>query len=457
MAQYTTTQTVLFQDLGDRAVSVAFDEPHSSSDGGAILLKAADRKLGLLEKLSGVLVDQRESWKVRHQIQELLSQRIFGLACGYHDGNDASRLAEDPIFKLLVGRDPIAGASLASQPTLSRFENSVRRADLYRMGEAILDVVLDQHRERLSGRAKRVTIDLDSTDLETHGAQQLALFNGFYGEWCYLPHVAFLTFDDEPEQYSCVALLRSGRAPAALGLIGLLRRMIRKVRASFPGVIVRVRLDGGFAGPILLDYLEAERVEYVVGVAENKVLARLAEPLMKVVRRATKRSGVSESRFKSTWYRAKKWSHRRRVVIKAEVTRHENRSPRDNARYVITNLRDSAEEIYRVDYCGRGESENRIKEMKQLGIDRVSCSDFLANHLRVLMALAAHVLVQEVRGHATRRVAGRLQAATIRERLFKLSARVFTSVRRVVLHLPLHCPFRETWCLAARALGASVG
>ena len=196
MAQSTPTQCCLFKDVSKRPVEVVFDEPCSSSDGGAVLLSAADRRLGLLSELAGCLSDSRDPTRVQHQIEELLRERVFGIACGYEDANDAGRLADDPIFKLLVGRDPVNGGRLASQPTFSRFERSVGRKDLLRMGEKLAEQVILRQRKRRK-KTSRITIDFDLTHDETHGQQPLAFFNGFYGVWCYLPMLAFIRFDDE--------------------------------------------------------------------------------------------------------------------------------------------------------------------------------------------------------------------------------------------------------------------
>ena len=178
MTQDTTTKCLLFPDIFPKPVVAQFDQRDGSSDGGAILLKAADRRYGLTERMAACLQDERQPGKIDHQITELLRQRVYGIACGYPDANDADRLAKDPIHKLLLGRDPIEGTDLASQPTLSRFENAVDRKELYRLGEALADSVMERHARRLHGRARRVTIDLDPTDDPTHGHQQLALFNG---------------------------------------------------------------------------------------------------------------------------------------------------------------------------------------------------------------------------------------------------------------------------------------
>ena len=209
----TVPQTVLFPGLVDRPLVATFDQPHASSDGGAVLLKAAERQYDLIDGFAGCLVDGRQPGKVRHSLADLLAQRIFGLACGHPDANDADRLATDPIHKLLLDRDPITGDALASQPTISRFENQVGTQALYAMGRARATSVIARHERRLAGRARRITIDLDPTDDPTHGEQQLTFFNGHYDRWCYLPLLAFLTFDDEAEQYLCAALLRPVRIP----------------------------------------------------------------------------------------------------------------------------------------------------------------------------------------------------------------------------------------------------
>ena len=258
MTDDSTTQCLLFPEIFGKPVVAQFDQREGSSDGGALLLKAADRRLGLLDDLSACLEDQRQAGKVDHSLRELVAQRVFSIACGYPDANDSARLASDPIHKLLLDRDPAEGSDLASQPTLSRFENGVDSKELYRMSEALARTVLRRHAKRLKRQAYRVTIDLDPTDDPTHGAQQLSFFNGHYDNWCYLPVMGFVSFNEEAEQYLCVAVLRPGNATAAVGAVGLLRRLVKMIRSYFPGVIIRVRLDGGFAHPAVLDFLDAQ-------------------------------------------------------------------------------------------------------------------------------------------------------------------------------------------------------
>ena len=268
MTEHTTTQCLLFSEIFDRPVVAKFDQVLGSSDGGAILLKAADQRLGLSEALAACLEDERQPGKIRHEMRELLTQRIMAIACGYEDANDAARLASDPIHKVLVGRDPVKGEDLASQPTLSRFENSPDRKELFRMTETLADRVIERHRQRLHGRARRITIDLDPTDDPTHGAQQLTFFNWHYDSYCYLPVVGFLTFNQEAEQYLVTAVLRPGNAPGSSGAVGILRRLIDRLREAFPDAKIRVRLDGGFAVPEVLYFLDCEpKVEYLVNFA----------------------------------------------------------------------------------------------------------------------------------------------------------------------------------------------
>jgi hypothetical protein len=303
-----------------------FDQAHASSDGGAVLLKALDDRLDLTARLAASLTDQRQSGKVQHELIELVRQRVYGIACGYADCNDAARLAEDPIHKLLLERDPLTGPALASQPTLSRFENAVGRAELYLASGALADLVIEHQRARLKGRARRITIDLDPTDDPTHGQQEFTFFNGHYDTWCYLPLVATLTFNAEPTQYLVASVLRPGNSPAQQGAIGLLTRLFRRLRAAFPGVILRVRLDGGFASPEVLDFLDAEAVEYVVAMASNVRLLKRIRRLMGRARVLSKASGETAHLFGETRYAARKWRRKRRIVMKAEVVRHRGRA-----------------------------------------------------------------------------------------------------------------------------------
>ncbi len=453
-----TTQTVLFPELLGKQVVAKFDQEHSSSDGGALLLKAIDDRLGLSERLAACIEDPRQPGKIRHEIQELLRQRMFAIACGYPDGNDAARLADDPIHKLLVERDPVTGAALASQPTLSRFENTPRRADLYRMAEALAEVVIERHRRRLRGKARRITIDMDPTDDPTYGQQEFTFYNGHYRNWCYLPTVVTLTFNDEREQYAVAVVLRPGNAHASQGTIGILRRLLAKLRKAFPTTRLRVRLDGGFATPEIFDFLEDARVEYLVAMAKNKRLGPQGKGLLAKARRRAKQSGETAHFYGETRYAARKWKRgKRRVIYKAEVVCLPGREPRDNLRFLVTNLSQSPRRVYQI-YRQRGDDENRIKELHYgLELDRTSCSRFLANQMRVLLTTAAYVLMQELRRQARGTACEAAQVTTLRERLFKLGAWFEVSVRRIVIHLPCSFAWRPCWMRIAARVGAAPG
>jgi hypothetical protein len=452
----TTTPCLLFPGLFDRPLTATFDVPNASSDGGAVLLKAADRRLGLIPRLAAALVDERQPGKVRHALADLLGQRIYGLALGYEDANDAARLADDPLHKLLLGRDPVTGEALASQPTLSRFENDVRRGELLAMSEALFEAVLARQARRRR-KVRRITIDLDVTDDPTHGAQQLAFFNGFYGSWCYLPLLAFLTFDRECEQYLCAAALRPGNAPTQAGALTLLTRIVGRLQARFPRARLLVRLDGGFAAPELFEFLDTVGVDYVVAMARNDVLERQVDLDLIIARVLSEASGQTEHVYTDFCYQAGSWNRERRVVCKAEVVRLEGREPRLNARFVVTNLPGKPQRIYERIYCQRGEVENRIKELFDVALDRTSCSRFLANQLRVLLAAAAYVLLQELRLAARGTAWARAQVATLRLELLKIGVQVIASVRRLILRLPAAFPYRDGWRAIALKIGAVPG
>lgn len=451
----TTARSVVFEDLFGKAVIADFDQPDSSSDGGAILLKACDQNLGLVDAISNCFRDDRQQGKVSHTIKDLVQQRVFGIACGYEDCNDSARLASDPVQRLLMERDPITGQLLASQPTLSRFENQVDGRSLVKMGHAIGDAVIARHRKRLKGRVRRITIDMDPTDDPTYGGQQLTFFNTHYNNWCYLPVSCFLQFNDEADQYAFAYVLRPGDASAHYGAISILKRMIGKLRKAYGQVNIRVRLDAGFSSPEVLEFLDEQKVGYVVAIGKNSVLKDFAEPVMAKARRRSLLTGETEHYFGECRYEAKSWDEDRRVIFKAEVVRHPGREPKDNPRFVVTNLKSMPAFIYKRIYCQRAPIENRIKELLYgLNIDRTSCMCFFANQLRGLLTLSAYVLFQELRLKAKGTSLANAQVSTLRERLLKLAVWIQRSTRRIVFHLPDSAPWRQEWIQIARTLGA---
>jgi hypothetical protein len=447
----------LFPGIFRKSVVAQFDQREGSSDGGALLLKAANQHYRLVEELTACLRDERQGGKVDHTLQDLVAQRVFSIACGYPDANDSACLASDPICKLLLDRDPVEGRDLASQPTVSRFEmrsesrNCIAWARPW-PGASSGGMPSD------SGAGFTGSPSIWIPPMIPPMAPLLSFFNGHYDSWCYLPVMGFISFNEEAEQYLCAAVLRPGNAPAAVGAVGLLRRLIRILRGHFPGVTIRVRLDGGFASPAVLEFLDAQtKLEYVVAMAKNAVLKRIAAPGIRRARKLSENSGKTEHIYGDVDYAAGKWPHRRRVVIKAEVVRAPEKDAKDNPRFVITNMKQSPQWIYERVYCQRGDIENRLKELHDLEIDRTSCTRFWANQFRVLLTAAAYVLMQELRLRAAGTVCARAQVLTLRERLLKLGARVMVSARRWVIHLPTSFPFLPAFRLIACRLGAQSG
>ena len=450
-------QTVIFPDLATKPLEVEFARPEQSSDGGVVLLQALDRKLGLTQRLASVLTDERQSGKVKHPLLELIRSRVFAIACGYPDCNDLDALRIDPVLRIACGAKDAAEV-LASQPTFSRLENSVSRTDLLRGAYALSDcVIARQAKRRGRQRVRRITIDMDSTEDPTYGDQQQTFFNAFYDNWCYLPMVTTLQFEDEPDHHLVAPMLRPGNAKGSLGAVAILKRLLPRLRCTFPRAEIRVRLDGGFATPEVFDWLEEHHLRYLVNMPKNSVLNELAEPLMKEIRQRSAASGRTETAYTDDQYRAGKWKTERRVVIKAEVVRLEGREPRDNPRFVITNDKTSPKNVYRY-YCKRGDMENRIKELHYgLAFDRTSCSNFQANQFRNLLTAAAYVLFQELRAAAQKTGFARAQVPTLRERLIKIGVSLVESVRRFLLEGPTSFPHREDWFRIAMACGAVGG
>jgi hypothetical protein len=421
-----------------------------------VLLKAVDEGLGLSARLASCLRDGRDPGKIRHEIEELFRQRMFAIALGYPDCNDARVLANDPIHKMMVGRTPISGDALASQPTLSRFENGVAQDELDRLIETIADVVIDRHRRRLGRRAKTITLDFDPTDDPTHGQQAFSFYHGYYGTHCFLPLVGTIQFNRESSQSILCAVLRPGDAKAALGLVPLLELLLGKIRRAFPKARLRIRLDGGFIAPAVLNFLDASGVEYVVGLSNWPGLKKVAQAAERLAMRAFKRTGKTTQIFDETSYQTKKtWPRPRRVVYKAEVVEYPGREPMQNLRFVVTNLRWTPKHVYQF-YCGRGDPENRIKELKHgLEMDRTSCSSFMANQLRVQLTVAAYVLMQELSRQARHTTYRDAQVSRLRDRLLKIPVWIEESVRRIVLHLPSDFLAMHEWQRIACAVGGS--
>jgi hypothetical protein len=442
-----------FDGLFGKPVETRFDSEKRTSDGGASLLGAIDRRTKLTETLCGILVDNRAPSRVAHTYLDLFRQRVFSIALGYPDANDSARIGHDPAMKLVCGRSPVGSEALASQPTLSRFESRLNGRELVGLGRGLEEAVIDRMRRR-HPRARRITIDLDPTVDPTHGQQPFAFFNGHYDTWCYLPMLGFLSVDGCAEQYLFHARLRPGVAKELRGTMALLRRTVEGLRRAFKKARIRVRLDAGFAYPQLFETLEELRVEYIVAMPQNSVLAKRAARHMYAARSMTERFNKTTTLFGESLYRARSWNRGRRVIFKAEVVHAIGKSPRDNARFVVTNMRHKPERVWKI-YCARGDSENRIKELKNdLEIGRTSCTSFLANQARVLFTATAYVLFQELRAALRGTELERGMVARLRLCLLKIGATITESARRIVVSMPSSHPWKNLWRKTATRIAA---
>ena len=414
-----------------KKISAAFDGGHITSDGGVMLLAGADRRLGLADALAAAIPDHRDPSRVRHALGNILRARIFAIACGYADADDLDHLRIDPAFKLACGKLPQSGDQLASQPTISRWENAPDLRTLLRLA----GVLVDQWCQSYRPPPKAVTLDIDDTLDVAHGGQQLALFNAHYDERCFLPiHV----YDANTGQ--CVtAILRPGKTPTGVEIRAHLRRLVRRIRRHWPNTAITVRGDSHYGRPEVMAWCEASGLQFICGLAGNKPLHALVETTADAVRtqRAVQNCDVVRG-YVETSYAAKSWSTSRRVAARIEATRRGL-----DIRFVVTNIAGgSAEWLYDSLYCARGQAENFIKLHKtQLASDRTSCRSPLANQMRLILHTAAYRLMLTIRQTIPKtHDLARAEFATIRLRLLKIAARISETTTRVRLAFAAGCP-----------------
>ncbi|HVZ84525.1 MAG TPA: IS1380 family transposase [Terracidiphilus sp.] len=440
-----------------RQVTATFDGGTITSDGGALLLREADRKLNLLERFSTCFRDHRRPDLIEHQVSEMVSQRVYGLALGYEDINDHDRLRSDPLMGVLAGKADASGQqrrhardrgnALAGKSTLNRLEQAAQHSERYckieysreAIDELMIEVFLEAHPEAPA----QIVLDLDATDVPLHGQQERRFFHGYYDAYCYLPLYIFCG-----EHVLC-ARLRPANIDGAKGSVWEVRRLVQRIRRRWPQVRIVVRADSGFCRQRMMGWCERHGVDYVLGLARNPRLKKLSAEAMAQAKTQAAGTGQPARVFVEFPYATEKtWSRERRVIAKAECLQD-----KENPRYVVTSL--SAEEwpaqrLYEEFYCARGEMENRIKEQGMLFHDRLSTATMRSNQLRLYFSAVAYMLVQGLRRLA---LAGTelavAQMHTIRIRLLKIGAVVRLSARRVWLSLATGYPwqnlFREVW------------
>jgi len=429
-------------------LDVRFDGGRLTSDGGLPWLDEADGVLGLCGALAAVVPEwRRRAGSVRHSLAALVRQRVFQIACGYEDQNDATTLRTDPLLKLVCGQLPESGPDLASQPTFSRLENAVRATSCYRLSLALGRVYLTERarvaRERgeSGGVPRRILLDLDGTDDPTHGDQEGSAYHGYYGQHMYFP---LLVFDGDTNQL-VTAVLRPGNAHGGRGAVAILRRIVRVLRGRWPGVQIEVRADSGFALPALYDFCEAEGIDYTIGLVPNPRLERRAAPLLAEAQRQQTTTGQKVRLAGATMYQAGSWSHARRVVYKAEAL-----AQGPNTRFVVTTRKDTPLTLYDF-YVDRGAPELWIKDFKRACYgDRLSNHRFVANQFRLFLHAAAYWLLDTLRRWLLAAGYEPLQLDTLRLRVLKIGGRVRELLTRVRLSLAASHPAEPLWLALAR-------
>jgi len=438
-----TATPLPFASLKRRRLEADFSGGDLTTDAGALLLRQADRRLGLLDALDRAIPDPRNPELITHPQRALLAQRVYGIALGYEDLNDHTTLRQDPLWQVLGEYDPAAEQPLASAPTLCRLENRAHRRSLFRMAEVLVEQFIASFGDRAP---ECLVLDFDATDDPVHGHQEGRFFHGYYDAYCFLPLYVFCG------DQLLVAYLRPADGDAARHSRAILKLLVRRLRQAWPDVRLIVRGDSGFCRWRLMRWCDHNGIGYVLGLARNSRLEELAGPWTNAAATCWARTGQPQRLFGELAYAAGSWDRPRRVIVKAE---HGPQGP--NPRFVVSNLPGNPRGLYEVLYCGRGEMENRIKEQQlMLFADRTSCHRFGANQFRLLLSAAAYVLVEAVRrlGLAGTELA-RAQVSTLRLRLFKVAALVQVSVRRVYLRLASGFPLQELFGEVLRRLSGT--
>jgi hypothetical protein len=443
-----TQSTFEFASHFSRKVVARFDGGTITTDGGGLLLRETDRRLNLLPRLAECFLDARSPLLVDHTVEQLVSQRIYGLALGYEDLNDHEQLRQDPLLRVLAGKSDVEDSPLAGKSTLNRLELSDGTPNRYKKitfwKNSIDELLVKVFVESYATAPEEIVLDVDATDLPLHGEQEGRFFHGYYDSYCYLPLYIFCG-----DQILC-ARLRQANSDAATGTVAEIQRIVTQLRAAWPEVKIVLRGDSGFCRNELMSWCEANRVDYVLGLARNQRLRRIIGPQMWEATQQWGQTGKPARVFTEFSYQTKKrkakqgkpggWDRERRVVAKAEHI-----DGKENPRFVVTSLKAEewpAQALYEELYCARGEMENRIKEQFSLFADRVSSETMRANQMRMYFSTMAYVLVCGLRRLGLKDTEMETaQAATIRTRLLKIGAQVRVSVRRVYLAMAASYPW----------------
>jgi hypothetical protein len=432
-----------FAACGKREIVARFDGGTISSDGGAFLLRQTDQRLNLLPRLAECFLDGRNQDLIEHTVAEMVAQRIYGLALGYEDLNDHEQLRKDPVFGILAGRDEM-DTPLAGKSTLNRMEMGAGTKDRYKkitfwkdaMDQLLVKVFMESH----PTAPAEIVLDVDTTDLPLHGKQEGRFFHGYYDSYCYLPLYIFCG-----EHVLC-ARLREANHDAAFGCLTEITRIVAQLRAAWPGVKIVLRGDSGFCRNELMHWCEANRIDFVFGLARNQRLRKIIGAEMHAATEQWNQTGKPARVFSEFEYRTKKtkkggWDRARRVVAKAEHI-----DGKENPRFVVTSLTDDGRKVYEEIYCARGDMENRIKEQFSLFADRVSAETMRANQMRLYLSAMAYVLVSGLRRLGLKATElAEAQVSTIRTKLLKIGAQIRVTVRKVWVSMASSYPWQRLY------------
>jgi len=435
---------VSFATLDRRNLVADFSGGTITSDAGALLLRQADRRIGLIDALDRAIPDPRNPEIVLHPQRALLAQRIFGIACGYEDLNDHQQLRDDPLWQAVTDHPgPDDAPQLASPPTLCRLENRIRRKTLFDIAAAFVETFIQSH----SAPPEELILDFDATDDTVHGNQEQRFFHGYYDSYCYLP--LYVMCGDR----LLVAYLRPSKIDGALHTGAILKLLVARLRRAWPNVRIILRGDSGFCRHRVMNWCERNDVFYILGIARNPILQRNVQFWMDQVEQQHRVDGLGHRTFREFLYAAGTWSRLRRIIAKAEHLKGDKANPR----FIVTNLPGDPRELYEDNYCRRGDMENRIKEQQlSLYADRTSCHRFVANQFRVLLAAAAYILLSHIRREALSDTElAHADVATIRIKLLKIGAWVKKSVRRLVVKMASSHPWQALFRIVAERLNVT--
>jgi hypothetical protein len=434
--EITASEISLFPIQG-KNIDLSFSGDRISSDGGLLLLRELESQLNLLSSASNCINDERDQRYIDHSVKELLTQRVFQIAAGYEDCNDCNDLREDMIFKLCAGRLPQNGNDLASQPTMSRLENAVTRTDLFRLGKLLVDTFINSY----SNVPSVIILDCDDTNNDIYGQQELALFNTFYNEHCYMPIHIYEGLSGK----LITTILRPGRRNKQANIARLLQKLISYLRVQWPKTKIIVRGDSHFASQDFMDWTCIQpNLSFITGLAGNAKLHELSQITVESAQREFNRYQNSVKRYHSFMYKAGSWERYQRVIVKVEVT-----SMGNNIRYIVTNLNDfRARDLYEKGYCARGSMELRIKDHKlYLKSDRSSCSKFEANQFRLFLHSMAYILIHTLQKQVLKGTEyANATMKTIQLKIIKTAAWVKEMKTKIRIELPQFCPTKNEQC-----------